>query len=184
LNREAVQPLAAAIDGGDIPCRTTDTIEKDLWAKMLFNCTLNPLGAILDVPYGTLAEHESTRDLIGPDRGGDLRGIAGHGIPDPLDPAYRFPQGLLCPTRPDTALHRSSTLQDIRLGKRTEIEALNGAVIRLAHGMAGGPMQSGRVSPGPIFGDLRHKPSVKKVHPHPRKLLRLFPDHQVHRESS
>ena len=33
---------------------------------------------------------------------------------------------------PRTAAHESSTLQDIRGGKRTEIDALNGAVVRLA----------------------------------------------------
>ena len=33
---------------------------------------------------------------------------------------------------PDTAEHKSSTLQDITAGKRTEIDALNGAVIQLA----------------------------------------------------
>jgi 2-dehydropantoate 2-reductase len=33
---------------------------------------------------------------------------------------------------PDTAEHRSSTLQDIKAGKRTEIDALNGAVIELS----------------------------------------------------
>ncbi len=39
---------------------------------------------------------------------------------------------------PDTAEHKSSTLQDITAGKRTEIDALNGAVIHLAqkHGLA------------------------------------------------
>jgi 2-dehydropantoate 2-reductase len=33
---------------------------------------------------------------------------------------------------PDTAEHKSSTLQDILAGKITEIDALNGAVIKLA----------------------------------------------------
>ena len=39
---------------------------------------------------------------------------------------------------PDTAGHRSSMLQDIAAGKRTEIDALNGVVIKLAqrHGLA------------------------------------------------
>jgi 2-dehydropantoate 2-reductase len=38
---------------------------------------------------------------------------------------------------PDTAAHESSMLQDITAGKRTEIDALNGAVIQLAqeHGV-------------------------------------------------
>jgi 2-dehydropantoate 2-reductase len=59
-----VEPLAKAIDTGGIPCITTDRVEKDLWAKMLYNCALNPLGAILDVPYGALAESPDTRQIM------------------------------------------------------------------------------------------------------------------------
>ena len=33
---------------------------------------------------------------------------------------------------PSTADHRSSTLQDLNAGKKTEIDALTGAVLRLA----------------------------------------------------
>ena len=43
-------------DRGGLPAETTATIERDLWAKMLYNCCLNPLGAILEVPYGRLGE--------------------------------------------------------------------------------------------------------------------------------
>jgi len=137
-DRDAVEPLAAAVAGGDIPCRTTDTIERDLWAKMLFNCTLNPLGAILDVPYGALAEQDSTRRLM--DRIVEeifaVLGATGYQThwTRPGDFLEVFYGRLV----PDTARHRSSPLQDIRTGKRTEIEALNGAVLRLAqaHGLA------------------------------------------------
>ncbi|MHC4338417.1 MAG: ketopantoate reductase family protein, partial [Planctomycetota bacterium] len=59
-----IKDLAQLIAEGDIPCEITDSIEKDLWAKMLYNCALNPLGAILDVPYGVLAENESTRIIM------------------------------------------------------------------------------------------------------------------------
>jgi 2-dehydropantoate 2-reductase len=44
--------LSRSIADGGIPCKMTDEIGKDLWAKMLYNCALNPLGAIFDVPYG------------------------------------------------------------------------------------------------------------------------------------
>ena len=40
----AVSPLCEKITQGGIPCRTETAIEKDLWAKMLYNCALSPRG--------------------------------------------------------------------------------------------------------------------------------------------
>jgi 2-dehydropantoate 2-reductase len=127
-----VQDLAEAINEGGIPCQTTNQIGKDIWAKMLYNCALNPLGAILDVPYGTLAEHESTRNIMNVivEEVFAVMKKAGYethweSVKDCLEVFY----GKLVP---DTAEHKSSTLQDLKAKKLTEIDALNGAVIRLA----------------------------------------------------
>ncbi len=133
-----IEPLCQAINAGGIPCASTNSIEKDLWAKMLYNCALNPLGAILGVPYGALAEAASTRMLM--DRIVEevfaVMIAAGYQThwPEPKQFLKVFYSRLV----PDTAEHKSSTLQDITAGKRTEIEALNGAVIQLAqeHGIA------------------------------------------------
>ena len=131
-NLACIEELCESIDKGGIPCEATGNIEKDLWAKMLYNCALNPLGAILDVPYGVLAEHESSRII--------MKGIveevfkvikaAGHEThwQSPKDFLEVFYLKLV----PDTAKHKSSTLQDILAKKKTEIDALNGAVIKLA----------------------------------------------------
>jgi 2-dehydropantoate 2-reductase len=128
----AVESLCRAISAGGIPCEKTDAIEKDLWAKMLYNCALNPLGAVLGVPYGVLAEHAPTRDLM--DRiveevfaVMDASGYETH-WPKAGDFLKVFYERLV----PDTAEHKSSMLQDITAGKRTEIDSLNGAVIQLA----------------------------------------------------
>jgi len=127
-----IQSLCQSIDKGGIPCKATGEIGKDLWAKMLYNCALNPLGAILDVPYGELAEHEPSRII--------MKGIveevfevikaAGHQThwQSPKNFLEVFYKQLV----PDTAKHKSSTLQDILAKKKTEIDALNGAVIKLA----------------------------------------------------
>jgi 2-dehydropantoate 2-reductase len=127
-----IENLCQSIDKGGIPCQATSNIEKDLWAKMLYNCALNPLGAILDVPYGVLAEHEPSRII--------MKGIVeevfevikatGHQThwQSPKDFLEVFYNQLV----PDTARHKSSTLQDILAKKKTEIDALNGAVIKLA----------------------------------------------------
>ncbi len=133
-----IEPLCQAIDAGGIPCARTNSIEKDLWAKMLYNCALNPLGAILGVPYGALAEAASTRSLM--DR--IVEEVFAVMVAAGYQTHWREPKQFLDVFYgrlvPDTAEHKSSTLQDITAGKRTEIEALNGAVIQLAqeHGIA------------------------------------------------
>ncbi len=128
----AVAELAEAIDKGDIPCRIAKDIGKDIWAKMLYNCALNPLGAILDVPYGTLAEHEFTRTIMDGIIQEAYEVMTRAGYETHWQSAEDFLEVFYARLVPDTAEHKSSTLQDIAAKKRTEIDALNGAVIRLA----------------------------------------------------
>jgi len=127
-----MEDLAELISKGDIPCELTDSIEKDLWAKMLYNCALNPLGAILDVPYGVLAANESTQIIMNGvvEEVFNVMTAAGYQThwPSPKNFLEVFYKKLV----PDTAEHKSSTLQDILAKKETEIDALNGAVIELA----------------------------------------------------
>ena len=59
-----VAPLCTAIATGGIPCEPTEEIAEDLWAKLLYNGTLNPLGAILGVSYGALGASEHTRAVM------------------------------------------------------------------------------------------------------------------------
>jgi 2-dehydropantoate 2-reductase len=127
-----IMELCAFISKGDIPCQITDDIEKDLWAKMLYNCALNPLGAILDVPYGELAKNEFTKRLMNliVEEAFTVIKAAGYQThwQNPSDFLDTFYRKLV----PDTADHKSSTLQDILAHKKTEIDALNGAVIKLS----------------------------------------------------
>jgi 2-dehydropantoate 2-reductase len=127
---ECLEPLAKALEEGGLPSAVTPYISRDLWAKMLYNCPLNALGALLEVPYGLLGEKESTREI--------MEGIVyevfavmramGHEThwkneQDYLDEFY----GKLLPS---TYEHESSMLQDLRAGKVTEIEGINGVVVR------------------------------------------------------
>ncbi len=134
---EPVVDLCAALTKGGIPCEPTRHIDRDLWAKMLYNCALNPLGAIFQVPYGDLGTSIHTRQIMD----AVIREIfavmagAGYGTYWAEPEAYirHFYEKLI----PMTARHEASMLQDIRSKKPTEIDALNGAVVRLAerHGI-------------------------------------------------
>jgi 2-dehydropantoate 2-reductase len=129
---EEIRDLCRAISAGGIDCFNTRDIGKDLWAKMLYNCALNPLGAIFSVPYGTLSENEESRDLMNAIIGEIFRVMEKHGFTThwntPDDYCRAFYKDLVRLT----AAHESSMLQDIRAGRRTEIDAMNGEVVRLA----------------------------------------------------
>ena len=129
---EPVKTICRAINEGDLPCIVWAEIGKDLWAKMLYNCALNPLGAILDVPYGKLGEAASSRNIMNSiiDEVFEVMNAAGFSTYAPDAVAYRdvFYDKLL----PPTALHRSSTLQDIQAGRKTEIDALTGQILAIA----------------------------------------------------
>jgi len=124
--------LCDLITKGGIDCRITDSIEKDLWAKLLYNCLLNPLGAILAVPYGKLAEADYTRKLMNALATEIFAVMKAAGYSAHWNSADDFLEVFYARLVPDTARHKSSTLQDIAAGKQTEIDALNGAVIALA----------------------------------------------------
>ena len=123
--------LADRISQGGIPCQVTPTIAKDLWSKMLYNCCLNPLGAILETPYGSLGDSPAARSL--------MRGIAREvfqvmraaGHTTHWDDVESFLRAFYRQMIPATYAHESSMLQDVRNGRRTEIDALNGAVVEL-----------------------------------------------------
>ena len=56
--------VVADLNRAGIPTRQVDDILTHLWGKVLYNCALNPLGAILGAPYGALGDNPQTRDLM------------------------------------------------------------------------------------------------------------------------
>ncbi|MBW2275362.1 MAG: ketopantoate reductase family protein [Deltaproteobacteria bacterium] len=132
-----VEELCRAIAVGGIPCAPSREIAKDLWAKVLYNCLLNPLGALVGVPYGVLGEREETRAIMQAVAGEVFAVMAGAGFETHWPTADVYLESFYAELLPATALHESSMLQDLRAGRRTEIDAISGAVAQLAaqHGM-------------------------------------------------
>jgi 2-dehydropantoate 2-reductase len=126
------EPLAKAIAEGGISSATVPDIEKDLWAKMLYNCALNPLGAILDVSYGSLAQNRWSRDLMNHIVEEVFAVMTVAGFRTHWSSADGFLKVFYDKLVPDTASHKSSTLQDITAGRKTEIDAITGAVLALS----------------------------------------------------
>ena len=113
-----------------IPSEPTDNLFGELWAKVFYNAALNPLGALLRVPYGHLPDDPDTRALMDRliDEAFAVARASGVTLRWPDAAAYRDDfYGALVPS---TAAHRSSMLQDLERGRPTEIDAINGWVVR------------------------------------------------------
>jgi 2-dehydropantoate 2-reductase len=113
-----------------IPSDATDNLLGELWAKVFYNAALNPLGALLGVPYGWLPDDPDARALMDRviDEAFAVARASGVRLRWPDAGAYRADfYGALVPS---TAAHRSSMLQDLERGRPTEIDAINGWVAR------------------------------------------------------
>lgn len=124
------QALAEAMNDAGLPTVFTGCIATVLWAKVAYNCALNPLSALLDVPYGALAASEDTRAIMH-EVITELYAVAG-ALGVPLDPATAeaYEEVFYTKLVPPTAAHYASMREDFKRGRRTEIDALNGAIAR------------------------------------------------------
>ena len=129
-NATRLQLLADALSLGGLPSAVTDDIGKDLWAKMLYNCPLNALGAVLQVPYGHLGEDENSRAIMERIVREVFQVMQGLGHASHWQSAGDYLKNFYEHLLPSTYSHESSMLQDIRTGRKTEIEALNGVIVR------------------------------------------------------
>ena len=130
-NPQELQEIADLITASGIKCEITTEVDKYLWAKMLYNCTLNPLGAILDVTYGKLTENPYTLDIMNSIIDEIFEVIKASPYETLWDTADEYRDIFYSKLVPDTYNHYSSTHQDIQRKIPTEIDSLNGKVIQL-----------------------------------------------------
>jgi len=119
---------AAALREAGIPAEPTASLQAELWAKVFYNAALNPLGALLGVPYGRLPEDPDARAIMDDviEEAFAVASAEGLELAWPDAESYRVLfYGALVPS---TARHRSSMLQDLERGRPTEIDAINGYV--------------------------------------------------------
>jgi len=134
----AARAWAARLDAAGVPAVYTDRLSALLWGKVFYSAALNPLGALLRVHYGALPERPTTRAIMDAvlDEAFAVAAADGAGLPWSNADAYRDEfYGRLVPSTYD---HRSSMLQDLARGRRTEIDAISGEIVRRgrAHGVA------------------------------------------------
>lgn len=124
-----VHPLAEAIAAGGIPCVVDEAIAQSIWAKMLYNCTLNALGALLGASYGMLAESPDAVFLMKRLLHETFAVMQAAGFSTYWPDADVYEETFFTKILPPTYAHRPSTLQDVERKQKTEIDTLNGVVV-------------------------------------------------------
>ncbi|MDE6025585.1 MAG: ketopantoate reductase family protein [Lachnospiraceae bacterium] len=125
-------PLVDALDSSGLSAEISDNIEMDLWAKLIYNTTLNPLGAVLGMSYGELADSEYAHAIMDTMIEETFAIIKAIGANTYWKDADEYREELFNNLIPETYEHRSSTLQDIEKKKKTEIDTLTGSLLSLA----------------------------------------------------
>ena len=117
--------LAQALIAAGVPTEISDNVRGSLWVKLILNCAYNALCALGKRPYGPLVERPGVREVMA-DVVAECRAVAaadGVTLPGDVDLAVRR----IAETMPT---QHSSTAQDLMRGKPTEIDHLNGYVMR------------------------------------------------------
>lgn len=122
--------IASIFNKVGLKTKIVGEIKQEVWKKLVFNCVINGLGTILGVANNELGDprlDEIKIALVGECvRVGDKEGIKlGNNLLDQINEFIK------------SSTNVNSTLQDIRKNKTTEIEFLNGAIVRLGkkHGI-------------------------------------------------
>ena len=129
---ERVVAVGALLDRAGIPCVVPADILHEQWFKFMLNVGVNQVSAVLRVPFGVFAQPE-VRELVRR-AAAEVVAVSGpEGVAlSPDDPERIFPivAGL------DPA-GKSSMLQDVEAGRKTEVEIFAGAVAALGrrHGV-------------------------------------------------
>ena len=123
---DGAQRVVECFTRAGVPCRISENIDGDLWAKLVWNCAGNAITALGRASYGQIARSASALQtfLAAANETIAVARAAGVALP-PVDLANANVK-----LARDLGNATSSTAQDVQRGKRTEIDSLNGYVVR------------------------------------------------------
>jgi 2-dehydropantoate 2-reductase len=118
--------IAALFQRAGFETHLSDSLDALLWGKLVVNVGINALTAILRVRNGRLAEVEPARELMMAAVDEAVRVVEAKGIRLPYDDPRERVKAVAVATGPN----RSSMLSDVQRCVPTEIDVINGAIVR------------------------------------------------------
>jgi 2-dehydropantoate 2-reductase len=125
---ERALAIAHRFEQAGLPFEVSKNVQGVVWSKFVHNCAINPVAALTGLRSGEIARNASASALLDQVLDEVLAVVAAAGVELPEgDPREHI--------RDHTweRYNRPSMLQHIQSGRRTEIDALNGALVRRAN---------------------------------------------------
>jgi 2-dehydropantoate 2-reductase len=121
-----VAEIATCFNDAGLACRADPDVRIAIWEKVAFNAAMNAVAAITRLPVGGLADDAHARHLLRRivEEASAVAHAAGHAIE--AAHVWAVIEAALAAHRQ----HKPSMLQDILAGRLTEIDAINGAIVR------------------------------------------------------
>ncbi|HQR97068.1 MULTISPECIES: 2-dehydropantoate 2-reductase [unclassified Polaromonas] len=117
--------VAQALIAAGVPTEISDNVRGALWAKLILNCAYNAVSAITQLPYGQTVAGEGVPDLMRDVVAECLAVAQAEGVQVAGDVYAAVDK--LAASMPGQF---SSTAQDLARGKPTEIDYLNGLIVK------------------------------------------------------
>jgi len=127
-NHEQAPPWFEQWQNSVEQCRWDSEIQAALWDKMAVNCVINPLTAVNDCHNGTLLESAQLRSHV-EDLCSEITQVSyAVGFTKTAQTLHQRVKQVITAT----AENRSSMLQDVDFGRRTEIDYITGHLLQVA----------------------------------------------------
>ncbi len=127
IHTERVERVKALFDEADIPYFIPEDMIKAIWWKYMVNIGVNQVSAILGAPYGVFHSIDEARELLDAAMNEVIAVSAKTGVElgeEDIAAVHRL-LGTL------SADGKTSMLQDIEAGRKTEVEMLSGALCKM-----------------------------------------------------
>jgi 2-dehydropantoate 2-reductase len=129
-----IERLAEACTRAGMPTSAVGDARGRQWRKVIFNASTNPIGALTGLTHGRVCEDPALRALVTALVNEGKAVAAAQGIELDADPEELIDHA----ARPDVAYdHKASMLQDVEARRPTEVDYLNGGIVRFGdeHGV-------------------------------------------------
>jgi 2-dehydropantoate 2-reductase len=128
---DKLAPFVEALNAAGLEARCEDSIDGLVWSKLIINAGINALTALTGLPNGRLLEFPDCRAIMAE----LVREAAAVAEKKGIRLSYADPLATVYAVTEKTAENRSSMLQDFDRKRRSEIDFINGAVVREAEAL-------------------------------------------------